>query len=136
MSDSATLVERLRVAINVVGYVTLAESRESLARIAELEAERDKWHGDAVTQMRHKIRLEDELAGAAIATAHAQQGQQALFARIAELEAELKETHIEAGAWQTQVRAAVLAEREACAVIADGWWQPSLAATIRARPAP
>jgi hypothetical protein len=37
----------------------LAQAR---ARIAELEAELDKWHGDAVTQMRLKIGVEKRLA--------------------------------------------------------------------------
>ncbi len=61
-------------------------------------------------------------------------------ARIAELEAALKETHTEAGAWQTQVHAAVLAEREACAKTAEDFGATSIAAqhiaaAIRARAA-
>ncbi len=110
-----TLMERLRVAINDTGYVTLAEAKEALARIAELEAEVD-FQDSKTGELRARI-TELEAANARLRQ-EAEHHERAL-ARIAELEA------------------AVLAERKECLRIMQGCtnWYDAID-RIRARPAP
>ncbi len=110
------------------------------ARIAELEAERNSLKLPFETS--ETLALGLELANARIAFLEAERDREPgwltgdhtvtkLKARIAELEAELQRTKENFGAFY---RSGVLAEREACAQMVQGWF--GFAARIRARPAP